>query len=1326
MAITLHGSTASPADNGSSTATQITLTPPSAMQAGDLVYVAVMQRGTATFSVGVTGGQSWSSNTRQNVSAALSHQTFYTVFDGSWTANPRFDFSAGTNTSAIMLVFRPSAGYTMELDVAETLGTFTAGSSPFTKTITGITRHASQNSVAIAFWSSVDDNTWGSLSGAGWSKTSLTAQYRNLAGSDTSATFAYSIGTGATGDVSQDQATLGGDQGGTGIIAFRETPRTSPYRVQSAFVDPADPATATFGSTPVEGNLLIATATERSGTAHASYTISGSGWTKAFGRDVSLGDSTYRRSMAVWYKLAGASEPTAITIDNGTANGKKVQIQEFAAAAGTKIGSLLDSASNDNGNTSNAGSLSVGTTGSTSGHQLVIGVMGVKRNASSASYTSSWSDGLADSLDSVHASTSSQDILSAWDETDVTGTKTSTATMSTAISNDGLIGGILAFEIVGIAQAAYRFYEDGTETGSTAIDAQNTNITRDVTSDSNLQLRVRLQNPVASAFDSTDDYQLQYELNDSGHWRDVTSGGVSTILDPNGVWTDDANAFDGSTATAATIPYNTEGSTTSNYLYGKGTTAPSTGASITQVRARLDDGTGYGSYVTLSAPTGGWTWTKVQDLSVYTYLRNAGSGYYDFGSSVYFQSELLGTASSNAAANSGTRSLTNVQVEVTAGSATSYDFDALTNVGLEVTPHSSASLTDGNATTNRLGSGTGSFVAGEISEDGLVDNHQLTASNYTEHLYSLTLVSSALANNDTIDFRVLKNGDSTAMTYTVTPRITASKGSGTTVTPGAASLTLSTFAATVTATANVTVTPGVASLTTSRFAPTVTASDNKSVTPGAASLTTSTFAPSVTVSANQSVTPGTASLTTSTFAPTITVSDNQLVTPTTASLTLTAFAPTVTATANQSVTPGTASLTLTAYAPTVTLAIIVTPGTGSLTTSSFAPTVTATDSLVVTPSTASLSLTAFAPTVALSDNKLVTPATASLSLTGYAPNITVSDNQSVTPTTASLTLTTFAPVIVSGTVLTPTTASLTTTQFAPVVLATDNKSVTPGTGSLTTTTYAPSVAISDHKLVTPTTATLTTSMFAPTVTASDNKSVTPGTASLSLSSFAPSVTATNNQTVTPATASLTTSMFAPTVTATANQTVTPTTASLTLTTFEPTVTATGATVLTPDTATLTLSTFAPSVTASDNKLVTPTTASLTTSTFSPTVATTDNQLVTPDTASLTTSTFAPSVSLGIVVTPVTASLTLSSFAPDVSFTASAYVTPGVLSLVLTAFPPTTVLGYQSVPIGEVDGSVAWAVAGGDASTFEGGDSDTAATWVTGNADNAVYTAGDQL
>ncbi len=333
-----------------------------------------------------------------------------------------------------------------------------------------------------------------------------------------------------------------------------------------------------------------------------------------------------------------------------------------------------------------------------------------------------------------------------------------------------------------LSQTEAGFYEDGTETGSTAIDSGADSITRDVSSgDSNIQLRVRLQETDGIAGLATDDYQLQYELNDSGSWMDAGSASVVStyyldgsdagVTDPAGAWTDDANAFDGSTATIASTSAPT-GSLSSRFLKAEGTNAPAAGGAITQVRARVyavnsgdssggagiyTDGlgellgtpfhdvafAGWNSYVTLSAPSGGWTWAKIQALETKIYYDNL---------------------------DSGSTGVSRVEIEVTSDNI--------------VLGFNSGSLTDGNATTNRLGSGSGSFVAGEISEDGLVDNLQITASNYTELLYSLTIDSDSVVDNDTLDFRVLRNGATTGLTYTVTPRITIEESTTSAVVTG--------------------------------------------------------------------------------------------------------------------------------------------------------------------------------------------------------------------------------------------------------------------------------------------------------------------------------------------------------------------------------------------------------------------------------------------------------------------------------------------------------------------------------------------------------------
>lgn len=90
---------------------------------------------------------------------------------------------------------------------------------------------------------------------------------------------------------------------------------------------------------------------------------------------------------------------------------------------------------------------------------------------------------------------------------------------------------------------------------------------------------------------------------------------------------------------------------------------------------------------------------------------------------------------------------------------------------------STSGLTNDGATTNRatngITDGTGSFVAGEQCTDGTLDNHALTASNFTEHVWGVTLVAADLSDGDVITFRTSLNGGAPGMTNSVTPTITA-------------------------------------------------------------------------------------------------------------------------------------------------------------------------------------------------------------------------------------------------------------------------------------------------------------------------------------------------------------------------------------------------------------------------------------------------------------------------------------------------------------------------------------------------------------------------
>lgn len=121
------------------------------------------------------------------------------------------------------------------------------------------------------------------------------------------------------------------------------------------------------------------------------------------------------------------------------------------------------------------------------------------------------------------------------------------------------------------------------------------------------------------------------------YYFDASDGGPT---DPNSVWTDDAKAFNGNTTDYATTQ--TVGTSSVNYLMAEGTNATPLTEVIQNVRARVygestgatavnafiytdslaeflgeaftSGSAGYGSYVTLAVPSGGWTWAKVQAL----------------------------------------------------------------------------------------------------------------------------------------------------------------------------------------------------------------------------------------------------------------------------------------------------------------------------------------------------------------------------------------------------------------------------------------------------------------------------------------------------------------------------------------------------------------------------------------------------------------------------------------------------------------------------------------------------------------------------------------
>lgn len=216
------GSARNPADAGAAVGPPCSITPPANMLAGDLCIVHVGARNTAVwdFSNSTAAGQSWNTAGEFDSTNNAKQATFWCRFNGTWVGTPAFTNNGAIAMWAEMQVFRPSnSNNTWAVDQAYAGANFAAPSTPFTVTRTGVT-NVQASTVTVATILSQDDNTYGSLSGAGWA--TYTPIYSRV-GTTASHAHTYRIGgAGATGNVSLNQATLGGDAGSTSIVSFYE------------------------------------------------------------------------------------------------------------------------------------------------------------------------------------------------------------------------------------------------------------------------------------------------------------------------------------------------------------------------------------------------------------------------------------------------------------------------------------------------------------------------------------------------------------------------------------------------------------------------------------------------------------------------------------------------------------------------------------------------------------------------------------------------------------------------------------------------------------------------------------------------------------------------------------------------------------------------------------------------------------------------------------------------------------------------------------------------------------------------------------------------
>ena len=370
----------------------------------------------------------------------------------------------------------------------------------------------------------------------------------------------------------------------------------------------------------------------------------------------------------------------------------------------------------------------------------------------------------------------------------------------------------------GITQAAYQFFQDGTETGSVALAAQDTAPTVNIgAGDVNVQLRVRLQ---ASSVGDIDPVNWRLYFNDPAvnptrpeAFLPVTAPGPEEQIAGYDIVNRDTNVeFTQGTG----IGY---GAVAWGFNNVAGTwPLIKDGRSVTRVGfafAKIGNPTGTFSVWTT---WGGSTNNPLQAaVPINTADVPTTMGWYDVSfptpwalsgeymtpgwGSPWSCGFMLTTQPGNTVGNCLLFGWDSSSGPLDTGyrynNATSvWDHTTTTDPIYRVyaqpwshvaVPYASSNLTDGAATTSRLTGGTGTFTPGKVTETGTAPSIGWSAGNYTELLFSFTLVAADLADGQTLKFRIGRNDAATYMTYTVEPQLNVMTGPP----PGRGSGTLS-------------------------------------------------------------------------------------------------------------------------------------------------------------------------------------------------------------------------------------------------------------------------------------------------------------------------------------------------------------------------------------------------------------------------------------------------------------------------------------------------------------------------------------------------------
>lgn len=220
------------------------------------------------------------------------------------------------------------------------------------------------------------------------------------------------------------------------------------FSVRQAVIsgDNSSPYSATLGSVPLQGSLLVTFIAERSGATDA--VITSTGWNRVVDHPVDATNSSTRKYLAAGYKPAGASESQTVNWTVDVATTAIIGLAEIVSDSGETV-TLEDATGVVDWGLNGETSITANTASLASAAQVIVGVCYTKVALISETPWSDWDDGTTDLVEFAQIDQGADSRDASWALGQSTGTGVKSVTAAGAAAGRGGILSLLAFSISG-------------------------------------------------------------------------------------------------------------------------------------------------------------------------------------------------------------------------------------------------------------------------------------------------------------------------------------------------------------------------------------------------------------------------------------------------------------------------------------------------------------------------------------------------------------------------------------------------------------------------------------------------------------------------------------------------------------------------------------------------------------------------------------------------------------------------------------------------------------------------------------------------------------